>query len=70
MDAAGKVIVAVPLLIHKACSTWKASGWVVGRRLVGHVGHAVAIELKLANWIVVCGKKLGEIPIDSWLQQP
>lgn len=64
-------IVAGPQPVRMEYSTLMgASGWVVGRRLVFRVDHVVAIGLMLASLTVVCGKRLGEIPTDSWLQPP
>lgn len=41
----GKAIAEAQVQRHKVCSTLtEASGWVVGRRLAFHAGHAVVTE--------------------------
>lgn len=50
MGAGCKGIAGAQAQKHKACSTLtEASGWVAGRRLASHVGHAVAIEQMQEN---------------------
>jgi hypothetical protein len=58
MGVAGKETAGELVLMRKECNTLKgASGWVVARILVFHVGHVAVTELKLASLTGGCDKK-------------